>query len=98
MITRYEMWRYIPGVEVDRPTLAHNLNYNLKALVGAAQGLASAQLILSNGKSNHDIMFVMTFDSEQDLSVFEQDAAYEVFTGVYIDPYFEKRAAVDMED
>lgn len=97
MITRYEMWQFSPGIEVDVPKLLHNIGYNLKALVGAARGLVSIDLIISNGKSSHDIMIVSTFDNEEEMLGFEEDGAYEVIAAVYLEPYFKNRSVVDVE-
>ncbi|MDD3026678.1 MAG: hypothetical protein PHI41_01270 [Erysipelotrichaceae bacterium] len=97
MITRYEMWRFSSGKEVDMPELLHNIGYNLKALVGVAHGVVTTDLIISNGKSSHDIMIVSTFDNEKEMLSFEEDGAYEVFAAVYLEPYFNNRSVLDVE-
>lgn len=83
MIKRYIMWKIREDVK-DRDLLMHNLDYNLKALVGVAAGLESVNLVKGLAGTSHDIMIVSEFADEEALKNFNDDIAYSVFSQVYI--------------
>ncbi len=83
MLKRYTMWKITDDV-TDRDLLMHNLDYNLKALVGVAEGLESVKLVKGLTGTSHDIMIVSEFADEIALANFKADIAYNLFAQVYI--------------